>query len=539
MGIIPRVEALVRRQSDFAHPVDKPSFESPLALSLIEVAGLNRNRSNLQEELKVQYRVSMKRIIRIIFGVALGSVAVCVFLCWKVLGLIPHIPDELAYLYQGRILSTGHLWVPAPAVPEAFTVKWDHILRDGDRWRALYPPGLPLLFALGWLIHAPFLINPMLLGITVIGLFFLAKVLFDERTALFAVAVFVASPFVLLMSAGFMAHPANLCASVWCVFFLCRGGKNDFLMAGILGSFAFLVRPYTAFALLLPAFLWCWLKTKDRKQAALRILTGCIPLLLLNAAYNHVLFSSAFRSGYSYDPDAAFRGSYTRYLFQNFPWYITGLNRGLWGFPWPDLLIFVPLLAPHKNWRKDLMLLLCICSLLFAYSIFYYRDIVYGGPRYVYEAVGFLAILAARSIQLIGRKYAPLLLLLFIYPLISSLPGLMEYHSTAYHGQSKELIDLVKTKGIGEDSLILISGNPHVFRTFYLENGLDPAESQRVFARDIPGKRSELMKAYPRKETWSMNIELKMIPGPNQYEDRAIIRGVKWERISTKNPASS
>jgi hypothetical protein len=106
---------------------------------------------------------------------------------------------------------------------------------------------------------------------------------------------------------------------------------------------------------------------------------------------------------------------------------------------------------------------------------------------------------------------------------------LMEYDRTAYHGQSRELIDLVDSKGVAKNALILISGNPHVFRTFALENDLIPAQSQRVFARDI--KREELLKAYPRNETWSMNIDLQMISGQNQYEDRALIRRVKWERI--------
>jgi len=89
----------------------------------------------------------------------------------------------------------------------------------------------------------------------------------------------------------------------------------------------------------------------------------------------------------------------------------------------------------------------------------------------------------------------------------------------------------VNAKGIGNDALVLISGNRHVFRTFFLENSLIPAESRRVFARDIPGLREKLIKAYPRREVWSMKIELTMLPGRNSYEDRALIRDVKWERL--------
>ncbi len=476
---------------------------------------------------------------RIIFLIAIACAAASAFLCWSVLGLIPHIPDELAYLYQGHILSTGRLWVEPPAVPEAFTVQWDHILRDSGRWRSLYPPGWPMLLAAGWLIRVPWLINPLLLGISIIGLFKVAKQLFDERTALLAVIAFATSPFVLLMSAGFMAHQATFCSAIWCAFFLFRGTGKDFLIAGMLGAFTFMIRPYTAPFLLFLLFLWSFWNSKEKIRSVAQILAGAIPLLLLFCLYHYLLFESFFRTGYSYDSNADFRGSLVNYFRLNIPWYFSNLNHCLWGWPWPDLLIFIPLLIPHRKWKMDLLLFLCFLSLLFAYSPFYYRDIVYAGPRYIYEAVGFLAVLASRSILIVeewierfsGRKSAPLFALLFLFPLVSTLPQQMDYHRQAYHGQTSELLDLVDANGVGKNALIVISGDPHVFRTFFLENGLEPAKSERVFARDVDGLREAIFKAYDRKEIWMMRIELTPLKGPNLYDDRAAIRSVKWERI--------
>jgi hypothetical protein len=476
---------------------------------------------------------------RVVLPIAVGCAIASALLCWRVLGLIPHVPDELAYLYQGRIFSTGRLWVEAPEVPEAFTVRWDHILRDSGRWRSLYPPGWPMLLTVGWWMRAPWLINPLLLGISIIGLFKVAKQLFDERTGSLAVIAFAASPFVLLTGAGFMAHQAAFCFAIWSVFFLFRGERKDYLIASALGAFTFMIRPYTAPPLLIPLFFWTFWKTNEKKRFAGEILAGAIPFAILFCGYNYLLFEDSFRTGYSYDSDATFRGSLLHHFRFNVPWYLSTLNHSLWGWPWPDLLIFIPLAFPHKKWKLDFLLFFSFLSLLFAYSFFYYQDIVYGGPRYIYETVGFLAMLAARSILILEgwierftrRKTAPFLALLFLYPLLLTLPQQMDYHRQVYHGQSREFLDLVESSGVGKNALVLISGDPHVFRTFVLENGLNPAKSERVFARDVAGLREAIMKAYDRKEIWLMRIELRMLMGPNQYDDRAVIRSVKWLRI--------
>jgi hypothetical protein len=270
-----------------------------------------------------------------------------------------------------------------------------------------------------------------------------------------------------------------------------------------------------------------------------QVLAGAIPFAILFCGYNYLLFEDFFRSGYSYDSDASFRGSLLHNFRLNVPWYFLNLNHSLWGWPWPDLLIFVPLLFAHKKWKLDLLLFLCFASLLFAYSIFYYRDICYAGPRYIYESIGFLAILAARSILILegwierytGRKTAPLFALLFLYPLLSMLPQQMDYHKQVYHGQSRELLDLVEASGVGKNALVLIGGDPHVFRTFVLENSLNPAKSERVFARDVTGLREAVLKAYDRQEVWLMRIDLTPLKGLNHYDDRAVIRSVKWQRL--------
>ncbi len=490
---------------------------------------------------------SQRKIRLLVWVLALLAGCASAILCRLVLGSMPHIPDELAYLYQGKIFASGKLSVEVPSAPDAFTSEWDHILRTGGRWRTIYPPGWPLLLAVGWLIHAPWIINPLLVVFSTAGIFHVARLLFDVRTGLYSVIAFVASPIVLLMGAGFMSHQAALCFSIWCVFFLIRATKNDsefssrtmknFALAGLFGAFAFVIRPYTATTLLLPAFIWSTARAENRLSAIVNTTLGATPLLLLFIFYNYLQFDHVFRTGYAFDPDARFRGSLTGYFFQHVPWYWSNINRSLWGFPWPDLLILLPLVKPHEGQAKDALLFLCFVCLMFAYSFFYYTDIVYSGPRYVFEAVGFLVILVARGIVVLSdwfKKFSRRIrigfLLLFIYPLFVILPQAMSYHEQGYHGQPQELVQVVKQRQI-DNALILIAGDPFVYRTFFLQNALEPQKGPIVFAKDIPALREELYRAYPRKEVWRLSIQLTFIPGQNQYSDRSAMTSLRWEKL--------
>ena len=473
-------------------------------------------------------------------AIALACGVVSALLSWNVLGLVPHIPDELSYSYQGRIFASGNLSVSAPQIPEAFTIQWDHILRESGKWRAIYPPGWPVLLCFGWFLGCPWLMNPVLLAIAAYGLFRLAQQLFDDRTAIFALIAFACSPFVLMMAAGFMAHTSALCFAIWCAFFLARMQKNDFIFAALCGATAFVIRPYSAVPLLLLLVLWGITRAENRPRAVFQLAVGAAPLLLLFCIYNAIQFGSVFRTGYSYDPEGGFRGSLAQHLYLHLPWYFSQLNRSLWGFPWPDLLIFLPLALPHKKWKTDGLLFLSVLSLLVAYSFFYYKDIVYSGPRFAYEATGFLAILAGRSFRLMEgliqrvtarRRFWLVILLIFLFPLFKALPAQMQYHRQAYHGQSMEFVNAVEARGVSKNALILISGDPYVFRSFALENELQPEKGQRVYARDLPELREKILQTYGREEVWTINIQLRMLKGVNSYEDRAEIQSITMERL--------
>lgn len=473
--------------------------------------------------------------------IGLGASFLAAWICWESLGRIPHISDEVSYSFQGRIFASGKLWLEPPEAPEAFAV--DHILISQNRWSSIYTPGWPLLLALGWLVHAPWIVNPLLLIGCILGLWKLGSILYDGRTAMLGTILCGTSPFVLLMGSGYMSHIAAMSASIWCLVFLLRAKNHrSLLTAGALAGFAFLARPYTAVALLSPAMLWVlWNKKKEAIAVAGMLVMGLLPSLAFWLIYNQVLFGGPFKTGYDSDPTWNVIHFGASYFLQNIGWYWNALNDCLWGWPFPDLLILLPLFRPRPGWQKDLLFAICSLSLLCAYCFLSYHDIVYSGPRFVFEMTGFFALLSARSVLSLldlFRKYRIAefvfriaVAILIVYPLAVRLPQQIRYHSQIYHGQTHEFEKLIDRANVGKDALILVGGDPFVFRSFFFQNSLIPSEGNRVYVRDLAEERSKLMSAYPRKEVWLVTIGLKPLPGLNEYPDHFLLREFGTQRL--------
>ena len=117
----------------------------------------------------------------------------------------------MAQQWHARILASGRVAAVAEPYPEFFNTApvFD---RDG-RWYSQYPIGGPAFVALGVLVNAPWIVNPLLLGIATWVLYRFLSDVFDETTARVTALLWVASPMVLIMSASQMNHvPALTCA---------------------------------------------------------------------------------------------------------------------------------------------------------------------------------------------------------------------------------------------------------------------------------------------------------------------------------------
>jgi len=491
-------------------------------------------------------------------GLALFAAALAAFLCRSVFEGIPHVADGVSYAFQARIFASGHVFLPPPPVPKAFAS--DNVILNATRWCSIYPPGFPLVLAPGVLAGVPWLVNPFLFGLAVLGAFRLGRTLYDDATGLLAAALLAVSPFGLLMGASFMAHPMTLAASLWCLVFLAKwsasGRARDLAAAGALGGAAFLARPFSAFGLLLPAVLWALSGRRGRRllPALATLALGFLPFLLALLSWNAVVSGSPLVSSYAaYNPTVRFSGIDGREiplltrLVAHVPIYFIDLARASWRWPWPDLLPLLALPWASRPRRRDAVLLACVASLVVAHSAYYYYGASHSGPRFGYEALGPLALLTARGLlaagapagRLLGggrpaRLGAALAVVVLLGLPLSRLPELASFFAGAYHGHTAAPLFAAREAGVGEDALILVSGNIRqaVFGSFLLKNALPPAAGRRVFAQDLPGRRADLLAAYPRAETWSVRVDLVQAPRPDPLiEETWEIREVRWTRL--------
>jgi hypothetical protein len=423
---------------------------------------------------------------------AIAAAATSAILGHQLFGWMPHVPDEASYLFQGKILVSGHLWLNPPKVPDAFHV--DHIWITANRWCSLYPPGWPLLLALASLFHVPGLMTPILFGLAIIGVWSLADKLYDQRTAWIASIAFAISPFALMTGAGFMAHMPALCAAVWCMVALQSQKRAGIYAAGFLAAYALMIRPFTAVVLLAPILLW---SVASEPRKILPMMIGAVLPICFFLFYNDQLFGSPFRTGYAYD---------------------TGWNEQIVS----ALLILLPLILRDPKWKKDAVLGACCLSLIASHSFISWTDIVDGGPRYAFECTGLICILASRAIfrcfdRVEKEAYVAIpLICLTVFPLFSQLPQQIAYHEQNYHGQNHTFLQKVNECGVGSDALVLIAGDRYAFRSFFFGNKFPPEKGSRVYAIDLP----QVETAYPRKQTWRITIQWNPLPGPNAYVDR-------------------
>jgi 4-amino-4-deoxy-L-arabinose transferase-like glycosyltransferase len=121
---------------------------------------------------------------------------------------LPHLEDELAYLYQARILARGQLVVETPEPRLAF---WQPFVidRGGNRF-GKYPLGFPALLALGEIAGAGWMVNALLGALSVALIYRLGCEMFNRRVGLIAALLLAFSPMALLLNATLMGHTAAL-----------------------------------------------------------------------------------------------------------------------------------------------------------------------------------------------------------------------------------------------------------------------------------------------------------------------------------------
>jgi hypothetical protein len=327
----------------------------------------------------------------------------------------PHNADEVAQLWHARILLAGRLSLPADPNPEFFGM--DNVI-DVGRWYSQFPVGGPAFLALGLALRAAWLVNPLLLALTIPNVHAFARRAYDERTARLAVLVLVVSPFALFMSASFMNHvPMMWLVSVALAQLGAWHDAEDrattFRSAALIGlalGVAAAVRPLDA--AIVAGVIGVAQLTRLRGSAlgvrslAVQVLAGAVPVaLLLWANWRttgaplrfgyEVLYGSAHQLGFHRDPYGGVHTPLRALTFASK--YLLELNVALLESPLPAVGVIVAgLLLMRRASRWDRLLIALAAAFLVTYAL-YWHEGEFRGPRFLYAVLPAFVLLVARA----------------------------------------------------------------------------------------------------------------------------------------------
>lgn len=360
----------------------------------------------------------------------LGLAASFAYVVWIALAQYraqPHIYDASAYLFGAKTFALGRLWAPAPPAAVAANFPGPFVVNFDGRWFNQYEPGTSLTLALGVKLGAPWLVEPLLGTLALLGIGLIARRLYDRRVATLAVLLGAASPFYSYLAASYLSHTIALFYLVWGFWALlrwlqdARGEASWYLpLAGLLWLMGAFTRETSVIFTTVAAggAFWLgwradwpalWMSDWRRLWAPALALLGVALLgLVVYFGYHAALTGDPFLTPrelffpgdhYGFGAGVGFYGEHTLAAgFVNLDELLTSLATDLYGWPFYLTLAFllIPFLA-RRAVAADVVLLLGAAAMTFAFIGYFYPGI-YLGPRYLFEALPFYLILTARGL---------------------------------------------------------------------------------------------------------------------------------------------
>ncbi len=451
---------------------------------------------------------------------ALWVVAVSSLLAWVVLERMPHVPDEVAYIFHAKYLAAGKVYLPMP--PDTSALAVDFTIADGTKWYSAVPLGWPLVLAIGVWLGVPWLMSPLLGGATVLLAHVLLRRLYDRDLADAAALLLAGSPWLLYMSASMMTHGPTLVLALLGLIGVERAREHGSVAGGALAGLSFgallHTRPLEAVIVAGVAGLWWlavgWKKLKPAALGATALTGGAMTALLL--AYNRMLTGSATKLPLEYWTDLNYYPGANRLGFGkdigNFGW--TGLdalkghgpidvvmntNHNLYMlnfemFGWAcGSLIFVLLLALLRRSKKDALMWGLVAGTWAGLSLYWFSGGPDFGARYWYQmfvplvalsvlgAQEFAAALSKQSSEAHSNtRVWAFVMLATIIGTINLLPwrALDKYRN--YRGVVPDVRTLMRENNFGK-SLVFVRGKP--FPDYASAIPFNPP----TFDRDYPG----------------------------------------------------
>jgi len=327
----------------------------------------------------------------------------------------PRSVDGFAQLFQARVFLAGRLWLSPP--PELASFATLNMILGPDRWLAQYPPGQSLALAVGLAAGVWWLLVPLWAAALVVFTHRLGRWVGGDAAGRLAVLLLCVSPFALAVSGSEMSHlPAAVLGAGAACAALAAGGRRPLLAPAAAGGAIGLMlafRPLDAVAAVLPTALILLLTARVRVPALMAAAVGGLLGSLPTLAYNAATTGDWRMFGY-----VALWGPNHSLGFHDVPWGIPltparavgltaldlfQLNQYLVDLAPPVLLVVAAgfVVGRRRVSVRDAVAvsgMVALSALLFFY---WHRDVFYG-PRFLFSALPWIAVLTGRAAALLG-----------------------------------------------------------------------------------------------------------------------------------------
>jgi hypothetical protein len=449
----------------------------------------------------------------------------------------PHLQDEVAYYLHAKMLSKGIIQAPALPVPEAFAIYLAESTRSGFYLATM--PGWPAVLALAMLAGVPWLVNPLLAGISVVLLFLLIRETCGTSTGLATAILFSLAPWQIFLAMSFMTHTLTLALALASLLLLLRARRNVRLLlvvaAGILSGLAVVVRPLDGvmIGILLGLMALAGGTLGARLQRLLTLgagaalpfsamflynwsITGAPLVFPLNdyidrhfgKGVNDFGFGADKGFGWALDP---FPGHSPLDAIVNANLNISTINFDLLGWGIGSMLVvgLIVLSARQRLGRPEWGALGVIIAVVGTHSFYYFSGGPDFGGRYWFLIMPALLLLAVRGMQAILERVqtsGPVIAaaaVLCISANLTVVPWRAWEKYFGYLGMRPEARNLVEQNGIGR-ALILVRGAvfpDYASAAVYSSIGL--SEERPVFAYESSADVAQrLVLAFADRPLW-------------------------------------
>jgi 4-amino-4-deoxy-L-arabinose transferase-like glycosyltransferase len=367
--------------------------------------------------------MTARRMDLLALGIAIAAVLVSVAVGSRVFERLPHLEDEIAFLWEAEVMADGHITLPSPPQPRSFLVPFV-VDYHGQRF-GKYPPGWPATLALGARVGAPWLVNPLLAGLAGWLVYRLGSRLVSRGVGLLAEALTVTSPVFLMLAGSLMGHMLSLVLAAafglaWIVTFPAQPAEEAsrrmlakvlVALAGLSLGLLALTRPLTAVGVGLPAAvhsLWLIRRGGPARRNALLIFLLALAvaslLLLWQAALSgdpllnpYVLWWDYDRLGFGPGHGHTASGHNLHWAWINTRHSLRAGLHDLFGWPFLSWICLPAGLWALRHNRDSWLLFGVFPALVGVYALYWIGSWLLG-PRYYAESLPGLAIVSAAGI---------------------------------------------------------------------------------------------------------------------------------------------